>query len=70
MIFHSQRYKKTDFHNHNWNKKSASSHDEAALLGKKYHIAAKLHRWIELCKFLGHFLNSRNSKRAKMIKFG
>ena len=32
-------------------KKSAPSHDEAALLGKKYHIAAKLVLMYDLCKF-------------------
>ena len=34
-------------------KKSASSHDEAALLGKKYHIAAKLITLAERSKSFG-----------------
>ena len=38
-------------------KKSASSHDEAALLGKKYHIAAKLVFMYDLCKFFRWKLN-------------
>ena len=36
-------------------KKSASSPDEAALLGKKYHIAAKINCFGELCKYFDVF---------------
>ena len=38
-------------------KKSASSHDEAALLGKKYHIAAKIIAFGVMCKFFRHFFD-------------
>ena len=37
-------------------KKSASSHDEAALLGKKYHIGAKIVSSADTCKLLRNFL--------------
>jgi hypothetical protein len=39
-------------------KKSASSPDEAALLGKKYHIAAKVITFVELGKFFLSFFLS------------
>ena len=43
-------YNKIRFCEEKQDKKSASSHDEAALLGKKYHIDAKVSTIMELCK--------------------
>ena len=51
-------------------KKSASSPDEAALLGKKYHIDAKIRLGNEPYKFFGHFLNSITGNGEKIMGFG
>ncbi len=49
-------------------KKSASSHDEAALLGKKYHIAAKVILIAEICKLFACFLICELGKNLNITK--
>jgi len=51
-------------------KKSASSHDEAALLGKKYHIAAKVKEAVELCKLFRQKINLFLLKLGFFTVFG
>ncbi len=57
-------------HTNDDRKKSASSPDEAALLGKKYHIDAKIRLGNEPYKFFGHFLNSITGIGEKIMGFG
>jgi hypothetical protein len=71
LIIFPQRYnKKTDLQNHDWNKKSASSHDEAALLGKKYHIAAKVLNRIDVCKLFRQIFYKYPETDSKITVFG
>ena len=51
-------------------KKSASSHDEAALLGKKYHIAAKLRHENDLSKYFEHYFVFKAIFVPQMTGFG
>lgn len=62
-------YNKIRFCEEKQDKKSASSHDEAALLGKKYHIAAKIMPRDELCKLFRKFSIYYPKIVAKMTDF-
>jgi len=51
-------------------KKSAPSHDEAALLGKKYHIAAKIMVLGDMHKDLDCFFNFFTEKKVRVVSTG